>query len=213
LKGDAEIREVFTSGERRVRLLRGEAYFTVTKDPKRPFMVEAGKVTVRAVGTAFAVRLEADLIDVLVTEGTVQVTSLPKAYSVDQHPDTSSALVKAGHRAVVANSSRSPREHLSVRAVSVAEIAQSLAWHEPMLELAGAPLREVVEAFARESGRRIEIADPALAEVRIGGRFPPQDVDGFVRVLEDIYGVKSERRPDGTLVLTASRSEEQSQTR
>lgn len=208
LKDGAEIREVFTVGERRVRLLRGEAFFTVTKDASRPFLVEAGKVTVRAIGTAFAVRVETDSVDVLVTEGTVQVTPpAESAVSSQAQPsDHGSARVEAGHRAVVAASVLARRERLSVVPVSAAEIARSLAWYEPMLELAGATLKEVVAAFARESGRRIEIADSVLGEVRIGGRFPTQDVDGFVRVLEEIYDVKSERRADGTLILRAGRS-------
>jgi len=215
LNADAEIREIFTPGERRVRLVRGEAFFTVTKDPTRPFLVEAGRVTVRAIGTAFAVRLESDLIDVLVTEGTVQVTQ-PAATTpspTDQHLETSSARVEAGHRAVVTVSALNPHERLAVSPVSAAEIARSLAWYEPMLDLAGATLKELVAAFARESDRRIEIADPALGDVRIGGRFPTLDVDGFVRVLEEIYDVKSERRPDGTLVLRAGRISEPDRTR
>ncbi|HRE05630.1 MAG TPA: FecR domain-containing protein, partial [Opitutaceae bacterium] len=161
LKDGAEIREVFTVGERRVRLLRGEAFFTVTKDAARPFLVEAGKVTVRAIGTAFAVRVETDSVDVLVTEGTVQVTPpAESAVSSQAQPsDHGSARVEAGHRAVVAASVLARRERLSVVPVSAAEIARSLAWYEPMLELAGATLKEVVAAFARESGRRIAIAD------------------------------------------------------
>jgi len=208
LKGNAEIREAFSSGERRVRLVRGEAFFTVTKDPARPFLVEAGEVTVRAVGTAFAVRVESDWIDVLVTEGTVQVTPPPKiaASPAGQDPGESSARVEAGHRAVVSASALPRQERLSVRPVSASEIARSLAWYKPMLELAGATLNELVAAFIRESGRRIEIVDPALGEVRIGGRFPTQDVDGFVRVLEEIYDVRSERRTDGTVVLRMGRS-------
>ncbi|MBL9206821.1 MAG: FecR domain-containing protein [Opitutaceae bacterium] len=215
LKGDAEILEAFTAGERRIRLLRGEAFFTVTKDPARPFLVEAGKVTVRAIGTAFAVRVESESIDVLVTEGTVQVTPPPETQASTAAPlaGDASARVEAGHRARVASSALPYHERLSVRPVSAAEIARSLAWYEPMLELAGATLKELVAAFARESGRRIEIADTALGEVRIGGRFPTQDVDGFVRVLEEIYDVKSERRSDGTLVLRAGRSGEPGSTR
>ena len=74
-----------------------------------------------------------------------------------------------------------------------------------MLELGGATLGELVEAFAQRTGRRLEIAEPALAAVRIGGRFPTDDSDGFVRALKEIYGVDSERHPDGTILLRTTR--------
>jgi ferric-dicitrate binding protein FerR (iron transport regulator) len=92
-----------------------------------------------------------------------------------------------------------------VSAVSPAEIARTLAWNSALLELGGSTLGELAAAFAAQSGRRIEFADPALRAVRIGGLFPNEDADGFVRVLEEVYDVKSERRADGTIVLRKAR--------
>ena len=199
LKDAAEIVESFTPGERRVRLVRGEAFFTVAKDADRPFFVGVGEVTVRAVGTAFSVQFEARAVNVLVTEGVVRVTP---AAPVNGPADAASALVDAGHRAVVARESATT---VAVTAVSANEMARSLAWNVPMLELAGAKLGELVRAFSLQTGRRIEIGDPALAEVRIGGRFPTDDVEGFVRVLEEIYSLKAERTADGVIVLKKAR--------
>jgi transmembrane sensor len=75
LNSASEINVNFSPAERRVRLVRGEAHFTVAKNPARPFLVEAGSVAVRAVGTAFNVRLGAKQIEVLVTEGRVAVAT------------------------------------------------------------------------------------------------------------------------------------------
>ncbi len=73
LKDDAEIAVAFTAGVRRVVLRRGEAHFEVAKDPARPFVVTAGGIEVRAVGTAFAVDYGARAVEVFVTEGRVAV--------------------------------------------------------------------------------------------------------------------------------------------
>lgn len=73
LNSSTEVGVRFTPSDRRVWLLRGEAHFTVAKDPARPFSIEAGSVTVRAIGTAFNVRLGAGDVEVLVTEGKVEV--------------------------------------------------------------------------------------------------------------------------------------------
>ena len=75
LNSASEINVNFSPAERRVRLVRGEAHFTVAKNPARPFLVEAGSVAVRAVGTAFNVRLGAKQIEVLVTEGRIAVAT------------------------------------------------------------------------------------------------------------------------------------------
>ncbi|MGH7958663.1 MAG: FecR family protein, partial [Opitutaceae bacterium] len=61
----------FRRRERHVRLLRGEAHFTVARDAARPFVVEASGLAVRAVGTAFTVSTRAGAVEVLVTEGKV----------------------------------------------------------------------------------------------------------------------------------------------
>jgi transmembrane sensor len=204
LKPGAEVVAAYSATERRVRLVRGEAFFSVTKDSTRPFFVEVDHVTVRAVGTSFAVRLNPQAVDVLVTEGIVKVTpaTVAKASPGGEDP---SALVEAGHRAVV-DRKAGPREaRVVVTAVSSQDIAQSLAWKSTMLDFADTTLTEVVEAFAQRTGRRIEIGDPALAMVRIGGRFPSEDVDGFVRVLEEIYDVKAERGADSSIVLRKAR--------
>lgn len=208
LRDDAEIVDAFSATERRLRLVRGEAFFAVAKDAARPFFVEVGGVTVRAVGTAFSIRSEPHAVDVLVTEGTVQVTppgpaSAPPT-ATEPRTDLSS-LVSAGHQAVVPRTPKPEAPRMTVARVSPAEMTRRLAWSGSMLELGGATLGELVEAFAQRTGQRLEIAEPALAAVRIGGRFPAEDSDGFVRALKEIYGVESEIGPDGTILLRKTR--------
>ncbi|MGH7956064.1 MAG: iron-containing alcohol dehydrogenase, partial [Opitutaceae bacterium] len=71
LNVDADILVDFSPVRRAVRLVRGEAHFTVATDAARPFVVSAGGVEVRAVGTGFAVHFAPQEIAVLVTEGQV----------------------------------------------------------------------------------------------------------------------------------------------
>jgi transmembrane sensor len=78
LNSASEVLMLFSPAERRVRLVRGEAHFTVAKNKARPFLVEAGTVAVRAVGTAFNVRLGGKDVEVLVTEGKVAVAEVER---------------------------------------------------------------------------------------------------------------------------------------
>lgn len=200
LKAGADVVEEYSAGERRLRLARGVVFFEVAKDETRPFLVQIGGTTVRAVGTAFSVDAQPEVVNVLVTEGTVRVTA-PGASSGGAV--RASELVTAGHRAIVAQTTALPASAITVTAVSPPEIAWELAWRGSMLDFAGATLGELAAAFGERSGRRITIADPALASVRIGGQFPTDDVEGFLRAIEEAYAIKVEHRSDGSVVLSA----------
>jgi transmembrane sensor len=72
LKEGSRIAVDFSAEQRQVRLV-GEAHFQVARDAARPFVVNAQGVMVRAVGTAFSVRVDSDEVQVLVTHGSVHV--------------------------------------------------------------------------------------------------------------------------------------------
>lgn len=73
LKPGAEIAVNYEAAARHVRLVKGEAFFRVAKDPARPFLVETNGIEVRAVGTAFSVQVQPGAIEVFVKEGAVDV--------------------------------------------------------------------------------------------------------------------------------------------
>jgi transmembrane sensor len=219
LNSGTEVLEEFTPQERRVRITRGEAHFTVTKNQVRPFVVRAGTIEVSAVGTAFNVNLQSALVDVLVTEGSVHlkdssgnatwpVTPTNSGGVQNAGSDTKPAsgdpappLIEMGQRAVISLQPSSPAPALVVTDLTPDQIAKVLAWQNPLLRLGGATLAELAAEFQRQTGQRIELADSDLAQRRIGGRFRADDVDGFVRLLEENYGIKSQRTSDGAILL------------
>jgi transmembrane sensor len=197
----SEIVERFTAAERNVTLTRGEAHFTVTKNPARPFIVTAGAVRVRAVGTAFDVNLQSQQIDVLVTEGKVGVERIAAGPSpeVANEPPLG---VAAGELAVVpVASASSPVPAIAVTHVDPAGVSRALAWHDSLLRLGGATLAEIAAEFERRTGQRVSIPDATLAQLRVGGRFRADDVDGFANLLATTFDIEVERAADGTLVL------------
>jgi transmembrane sensor len=186
--------EEFTAATRHVTLTRGEAHFAVTKNPARPFIVQAGSLQVRAIGTAFNINLQAAAVDVIVTEGRVQLTTgMPDAPALN-----------AGERATLrraAAASTAAEPALVLTRLDAAAIAQTLAWREPLLRLGGATLAELAAEFERATGRRLVLADPALADLRFGGRFRADDIDGFTHLLATTLDLDVERAADGTIVL------------
>ena len=201
LRDGAEIAVEFTDAQRRVVLRRGEAYFKVAKNPARPFVVAAGGVEVRAVGTAFSVDFGTSAVDVVVTEGKVAVALAPRgAVAADTaRPNPEPLLIGAGHAATVATSSH-PAEP-DRRPVTDADLQSRLAWRSPRLEFSGTPLIEAVALLNRHNRVQFTIEDPALARTRVSGIFGALNTDAFVRLLESSFDVQSERRGADEIVL------------
>ena len=190
LNRGAELRVSFSAGERHIELSRGEAHFQVAKDPKRPFTVRAGTVSVRAVGTAFNVHRRTASVDVVVTEGTVDVRT-PKPVHLGEREAVEAARVEAGHRCVVSLASDSPP---AVVAVSPEDAARLLAWQPTVLEFAEAPLSAIIAEFNRRNAPfQISVDDPALADLPLSASLRSDNVEGFLRLLEGGFGLEVER--------------------
>jgi transmembrane sensor len=185
---------LFTEAERRVRLLAGELHVTAEKNPARPFIVEVDRVAVRAVGTAFNVRRERDAVEVLVTEGSVQIET-PSASASGAEP----VPVASGERARIETDSAEARA--SVNAVTPAEMNRELAWQAVRLEFDALPLAAVVAEFNLRNAQQLAIRDPAVAQVRVAGTFRADQVEAFVDLLEASFGLTAERRADGPWLL------------
>ncbi len=162
---------------RRIVLKEGEAWFQVAKDPDRPFVVAAGSVRVRAVGTAFSVR-RADQagagVDVMVTEGVVETW-------VEGDPGSRRRLT-AGSRILLA-SAASPRV-----AESPSEIERSLAWRNGEIALDGENLEQAARLFNRYNSRQIVIEDPVLARERFVGLFQTNEPESFAAAVAATLG-------------------------
>ena len=213
LNGDSRIETDYTPEARRIRLVQGEAHFTVAKNPQRPFYVIAGPVSVRAVGTAFNVRLGSSAVEVLVTEGRVQVNDsihggslLPavSAAALDEQADE--ALLVAGQQVVInlAPIANAPAQ-ASVAVVTPAEMERSLAWQSTQLVFDDTPLDDVVTAFNHYNRRALVVGDAELGNRRITGVFRADNLDGFLRLLEAGGDVRTESRGENGTVLRAFR--------
>lgn len=202
LRAGGEVRPQFTPTERRVRLVRGEAHFQVTKDAARPFIVEAGGLAVRAVGTTFNVRLDPSAVEVIVTEGKISLQETAAGLSAANTP-----TMVAGQRAVVEIASKGGvvLAAAMIETTTSADIEHSLSWQGTRLVLTRATLADAVEAFNRHGAQKIEIGDELLRSRRLSGTFRADNADALVRLLEQAAEVRVERRDDGAVVLRAAR--------
>ena len=178
----------FSGKCRDVHLTRGEAYFEVVHNKARPFTVYANNYVVRDIGTAFDVHLsKAGLVDVGVTKGSVEVT--PANRGPVSGPAKSLGVITAGQH-IVLGEKVEHAEHAET--VSSADMGRKLAWRQGQLIYAGQPLGEVLADVSRYSNIKIELADPALENLPVGGAFRTDQIEAIFAALENNFGIHAE---------------------
>jgi transmembrane sensor len=162
----------FTETERRVALLRGEALFDVARDPARPFVVEGGGVSVRAVGTVFYVRADG-AGPVGVAEGRVDVT--------------------AAGRHLEVSAGEALRRQEGGATIVKADMGRVTAWRDGRVVFSGERLADVLAELARYRRGRILLLDSRLGERRVTAAFDPRDTDDALDALAATMGVRVTR--------------------
>jgi transmembrane sensor len=175
LNTDSEVRARIGSHQRDVRLVRGEGRFQVAHDSTRPFVVTAAHADVRALGTAFSVRVRERQVDVLVSEGTVAIDAAHVAHSPPVH---------AGEAAVVL------ADRMTVRRLERPQLESRLAWTTGRLQFRGDSLGAAIEEFNRYNRRQLRLADTALAQLRVGGTFNATDPESFAAALASTFSLR-----------------------
>jgi transmembrane sensor len=175
LNTNTSLRVDFADGQRRLTLLRGEAWFDVKHDPAHPFTVAAGNGETRDIGTRFSVALVDGVATVEVAEGLVAVTGGPSPGSTTQ---------VAPGRAV----SYSAAGFSDVHAI---DPAVAFAWRQGQIVFRQQPLSQVVAELNRYRAGRIVILDAAAADRMVSGTFEIDQPAAVLDALEKTLGVKA----------------------
>lgn len=177
----------FTSQQRRATLAGGDAFFSVSKDATRPFIVTVDAVQITVVGTQFEVRRRSEGVNVAVVEGIVEVSQ----------PATEPVRLQRGQSVVAVEHSQP-----TIQSVSTQDIA---AWREGRLVYDNATLGDLVADANRYGTTRIIIEDPQLAKERITSSFRTTQVAGVLETLQTSLPLTVEHQADGDIVLRARR--------
>ena len=195
LNTQSEIRVAFTAVERRVELIRGEAFFDVAKDPSRPFIVVTDLATAKAIGTRFSVyRSHAGTI-VTVAEGRVLVRDKQAAADTEAgRSDRADAVeVTPGIQAEA-----QPGRPMQMRQ---ANVERTFAWRERRLVFDGEPLATVVEEFNRYNSPALVVGDARLRAQRISGVFGANDPDSLLDFLVKVDHIAITHDANGAILI------------
>lgn len=189
--------EVAMKTDRRMlRLVRGEALFEVAHDKARPFLVDAGAARLRAVGTAFNVRIRENVVELTVTEGVVAVAQIG-AQAGDPIRRAAAPHISAGDGAIIRSGAVAPT------ALDGQVLRQRTAWQDGVIEFEGETLPQAVEEFNRYRTQPIILGDARLANIRVGGRFEVDEADKFLTALASSFPVDVIKSADGSVLLVA----------
>ncbi|MDO8540416.1 MAG: FecR domain-containing protein [Opitutaceae bacterium] len=185
------IRVEQTASERRVRLAEGQAFFAVTKDSSRPFIVETPAGSVQVTGTAFDVHAAAaSQLVVTVVEGSVLVRPREAAASGSVSP----VSLRPGERLTAGPAG------VSIDRLSDDAIESALAWRQGVVVFDGVPLDVALAQFAHHHGIGIDVREGVAAH-RISGRHSIDDLNGFVSFLDQGFPVEVTRGLSGTITV------------
>jgi transmembrane sensor len=193
LNTQSEIRVGFTATERRVELVRGEAFFDVAKDPARPFIVVTDLATAKAVGTRFSVYRAQSGTIVTVAEGRVQVRDKQAAAATGASPPGRPDFVE-----VIPGTQAEAQPGRPVQ-MRQADVDRTFAWRERRLVFDGEPLWRVIEEFNRYNSPPLVISDPRLREQRISGVFGANDPESLLEFLVKVDHITVTRGASQTI--------------
>lgn len=157
----------FLGQTRRIKLLAGEAFFRVSPDPQKPFLVESHNMVARALGTAFLVKEEGDGLQVAVIEGSVDVHL--------RDAGSSHIELNGGQQVAIA------RDHLSPPTTANPEVLT--AWLRGRLVFDSAPLSQVINELNRYHAGRIVLVGTDIRQIQVSGTYHLSDTSAIVDTL------------------------------
>ena len=178
--------------------LNGEAYFDVTKNAAKPFIIHTKKMDIKVIGTAFNVRsynnektAEASLI-----RGTIEVTLKDRTdQKIVLKPNEKisvanekipAAAVKAGNKVALKEISK-PIPQIEVKDLKlnpVANVIPEIAWTDNVLLLENETLEEIAPKLERWFGKTVVIQSASLKKKKYTGNFKNETIENVLSYLK-----------------------------
>jgi transmembrane sensor len=232
LNSSTKILVNYSDDYRRINLVKGEAHFEVAKDATRPFEVYADNRLIRAIGTAFTVHKLNGTIEVLVSEGTVELAIVNntliiipddyQAIKIGQNFEDKNSLLAnnkvanqpANVTKILGTLTAGQRISIPVHndnisdidELDTSEVTRFLSWKEGKLVFAGESLEEVIKEITRHTTIQIDVLDPQLKSMRIGGQFQVGETDALFYVLESGFGISVNKLTDNHVQLRVKKN-------
>lgn len=175
LNTDSAVSVELTANERRVQLLRGEAWFEAAHDAGRPFVVQSGSTQVRVLGTRFGVSRQGERTRVQLAEGRVET------------------LVEGAGNVILLPGEAVEAAPGYLSAVQTFDPAAAFAWRQRQLVFRQQPLGEVVAELNRYWPGHVLITNSVLERKAVSGVFEIDKPEAVIRALQLTLGLHVDR--------------------
>lgn len=172
----------FEEKNKRKVQLSGEAFFEVTKDPNRPFVIQSGEVETRVLGTSFNLRAypEEKTVEISVETGIVEFAPVEKMEKLELEAG-SSGVYKKGTAQLEENKT---------------ENANANAWKTKELHFEDVPMEKVKQILERYFNKTIVINNQAILNCKIIGEFKNPELDTILNIMEYSMNLKAKKLGD-----------------
>jgi len=184
LNTDTVLKIAAGTAARDVTLEKGEAYFQIHHDGAHPFRVNVGTHRVIDLGTRFLIRKDENTLEVSLIEGRARFDATAQSAhpsSIDMKPGD---VVMAENGRI--NLTRKP-EHA---------IVSQLGWRTGVVVFDSTRLSDAAAEFNRYGGKKLVIADPEAAKLKIEGTFQLNNVEAFADAIQVAFGLRVDTRSD-----------------
>jgi len=183
LNTDSEIETMITENKREIKLLRGEAMFTVAKDASRPFKVISNSIIIQALGTQFNVYQRNNSTSVAVIEGRVSVLSKDTVKALETNTNViantfdKGVVFTAGEEVIALQSGKITR-------IDTPNIEKSVAWQNRRLVFQRDTLATITAEFNRYNQRKLIILNDEIRSRTLTATFNADDPESLASFLE-----------------------------
>ncbi|OUR88665.1 hypothetical protein A9Q81_23275 [Gammaproteobacteria bacterium 42_54_T18] len=176
-------------GQRAVTLEQGNAFFAVTANKDKPFVINAGKSTVTVLGTAFSVYRKQQHVEVVVESGKVNLLNISNNHRLPVDVD----LIK--------NQKATIKKGETLEMLTNVNVDDAISWRRGFINFKQASLATIVERMNDFYDTPIYIRNNKRRQLVLSGVFKTDDLDSFLIGLKAIAEVSVERNPGGAIYL------------
>jgi transmembrane sensor len=194
LNSASSVQTDYSQKQRRVILVRGQAFFEVAKDATRPFVVTAGSRNVVAVGTEFDVHLNEHQLRVTLVQGKVRVVAASQT-RLGEKPPAEVSLTAGSAMTVLEGGSA---------LIEPVDAQRAVHWRDDKLSYIifdEERLSDVVTEMNRHSREQLVIADPSLEGRKVSGVFDSSAGRAVARALEAYGLVRADTSAPNVIML------------
>ena len=177
---ELEYSQNFNKKTRDVKL-KGEAFFKIEHNPKKPFIINTGALKIEVVGTSFNVNAKSDKgdIEVIVETGIVAI------YTKQDKSD--SVMLHAGDKAYFSGKEKDIQKKVN-------EDVNYLAWKTKKLDFDEDELQSIVKTLSKTYNTQIVIKNPAIKKCTLTNEFDGQSLESILKVLEETLDLQINKK-------------------